>query len=157
MGCMALCESDFTRMILLMKHLRSFMPAVLLAALAAVPQVVVAQDPSTVEEAVTVETERQILQRVLTDNAPAESLPGPPSPSAQGTVFRDIPSISGHYAVRGRTVMPYVGLGFGGGYTSDLNRSLAGSLPVPTEFGLRSQFGQGLSPNEFQMGLRIPF
>lgn len=128
-----------------------------LAALTAAPRAVVAQDRGTADEAVTVETEREILQRVLTDDTPAESLPGLPSPSLQGTVFRDIPSISGHYAVGGRAVMPYVGVGFGGGYTSDVNRSLAGSLPAPTEFGLRSQFGQGFSPNEFQLGLRIPF
>lgn len=133
------------------------MLALLLAALAAAPQAAVAQDRGTADEAVTAETERQILQRVLTDDAPDESLPGLPSASVPGRVFRDIPSISGHHAVGGRTVMPYVGVGFGGGYTSDLNRSLAESLPAPTEFGLRSQFGQGLSPNELQMGLRIPF
>lgn len=53
--------------------------------------------------------------------------------------------------------MPYLGAGFGGGYTSELNRSLTGPSPAQADAGLRSQFGQGFSPNEFQMGLRIPF
>ena len=53
--------------------------------------------------------------------------------------------------------MPYLGAGFGGGYTSELNRSMTGPPPVQTDAGVRSQFGQGFSPNEFQMGFRIPF
>src|SRR5688500_2762627 len=32
--------------------------------------------------------------------------------------FRDIPSISGNYTVKGTRIMPYVGAGFGHGYTS---------------------------------------
>jgi hypothetical protein len=80
-----------------------------------------------------------------------------PSYSSSSSIFRDIPSISGRYSVGGRTVMPYIGAGFGGGYTSELNRSLTGPPPVQSDIGLRSQFGQGFSPNEFQMGLRIPF
>jgi hypothetical protein len=32
------------------------------------------------------------------------------------------------------------------------------SSPISqTDTGLRSMFGQGLAPSEFQMGLRIPF
>ena len=80
-----------------------------------------------------------------------------PSYSPSSSIFRDIPSISGRYSVGGRTVMPYIGAGFGGGYTSELNRSLTGPPPVQSDVGLRSQLGQGLSPNEFQMGIRIPF
>ena len=53
--------------------------------------------------------------------------------------------------------MPYLGAGFGGGYTSELNRSMTGPPPGQTDPGGRSQFGQGFSPNEFQMGFRIPF
>ncbi|NOS78641.1 MAG: hypothetical protein HOP35_11915 [Nitrospira sp.] len=80
-----------------------------------------------------------------------------PSYSSSSSIFRDIPSISGRYSVGGRTIMPYIGAGFGGGYTSELNRSLTGPPPVQSDIGLRSQFGQGFSPNEFQMGFRIPF
>ncbi len=77
--------------------------------------------------------------------------------SPASSIFRDIPSISGRYSVGGRTIMPYLGAGFGGGYTSELNRSLTGPAPVQSDIGVRSQLGQGLSPNEFQLGLRIPF
>ena len=86
-------------------------------------------------------------------DAPASLMLSSPSSS----MFRDIPSISGRYSVGGRTIMPYLGAGFGGGYTSELNRSLTGPPPVQSDVGLRSPLGQGLSPNEFQMGLRIPF
>lgn len=71
--------------------------------------------------------------------------------------FRDIPSISGNYSVKGTRIMPYIGAGFGHGYSSDVDRSLNISPSSPTDPGLRSMFGQGLTPNEFQMGLRIPF
>lgn len=80
-----------------------------------------------------------------------------PAQTAPPTIFREIPSISGRFSVGGRAIMPYLGAGFGGGHTSELNRSLTGPPPVQSDAGLRSQFGQGFSPNEFQMGLRIPF
>ena len=71
--------------------------------------------------------------------------------------FRDIPSISGNYTVKGTRIMPYIGAGFGHGYTSDVDRSLNSSPSIQTDPGLRSMLGQGLTPSEFQMGLRIPF
>ena len=71
--------------------------------------------------------------------------------------FRDLPSISGNYTVKGKRIMPYIGAGFGHGYTSDVDRSLNSTPASPTDSGLRSMFGQGLAPSEFQMGLRIPF
>lgn len=91
-----------------------------------------------------------------------ESLPPPlqvplAAQTAPEAVFREIPSISGRYSVGGRTVVPYLGMGFSGGYTSDLNRSLGVSPAVPADSGLRSLFGQAVSPSEFQMGLRILF
>jgi hypothetical protein len=71
--------------------------------------------------------------------------------------FRDIPSISGDYSVKGTRIMPYIGAGFGHGYSSDVDRSLNISPSGQTDPGLRSLFGQGLTPSEFQMGFRIPF
>ena len=71
--------------------------------------------------------------------------------------FRDIPSISGDYSVQGTRIMPYIGAGFGHGYSSDVDRSLNHSPSGQTDPGLRSLFGQGLTPSEFQMGFRIPF
>ncbi len=71
--------------------------------------------------------------------------------------FRDIPSISGDYSVKGTRIMPYIGAGFGHGYSSDVDRSLNSSPSSQTDPGLRSLFGQGVTPSEVQMGLRIPF
>ena len=81
----------------------------------------------------------------------------PPGPSSPSTVFRNIPSISGDYSVGGTRLMPYIGAGFGSGYTSDLDRSLSGGPSIQTDSGFRNLFGQGLTPSEFQMGIRVPF
>jgi hypothetical protein len=78
-------------------------------------------------------------------------------PSMSSKVFRDIPSISGDYSVGGTTLMPYIGAGFGSGYASDLERSLHGGPSIQTDSGLRNLFGPSHTPNEFQMGIRIPF
>lgn len=80
-----------------------------------------------------------------------------PSIDASSADVRDIPSISGRYSIGGRTLLPYLGAGFSGGYSSEFNRSLNGPPPAQNDLGLRSQFGQSLSPNEFQLGVRIPF
>jgi len=71
--------------------------------------------------------------------------------------LRDIPSISGRYSFGGKTFMPYIGAGFSGGYSSEFSRSMANPSPEPTEQGNKNYLGQVSSPNEFQMGLRIPF
>lgn len=95
------------------------------------------------------------------EKALRQGLPGQSSSAKSGqsaaAVFRDVPSISGSYSVGGATLMPYVGAGFGSGYTSELDRSLNSPAAPATESGLRSQFGQSFSPNEFQLGIRIPF
>lgn len=56
--------------------------------------------------------------------------------------------------------MPYIGAGFGGGYATELDRSLNttqsasyGSLNT----GLKNLFGPQLIPNEVQLGVRFPF
>ena len=77
--------------------------------------------------------------------------------STPSNVFRDIPSISGDYLGGGTKLTPYIGAGFGSGYASDLDRSISGGSPTLTNSGSRSHFGQGLTPSEFQMGIRIPF
>lgn len=83
--------------------------------------------------------------------------PVPDQETTSTTVFRDIPSISGRYSVGGQTFLPYVGAGFGSGYTTDLDRSLHRPPAVSSDQGLHTQFGQSVAPNEFQMGIRIPF
>lgn len=104
--------------------------------------------------------ETQSRLRLTTDLAKPDSKQ--PAQAAQGlsaasTPFRDVPSISGQYSVGGTSLMPYIGAGFRGGYSSDLDRVLAPSVVTPSDSVLRGQFGQGLTPNEFQMGIRIPF
>ncbi|HJT19901.1 MAG TPA: hypothetical protein VJ746_05500 [Nitrospira sp.] len=95
--------------------------------------------------------------------APSSSIVAPELPAVMPgqnqsmTVFRDIPSISGRYSVGGTTLMPYLGAGFSNGYTSDLDRSLNTGTSSQSDTHLRSLFGQNLAPNEFQMGIRIPF
>jgi hypothetical protein len=81
----------------------------------------------------------------------------PPGSSTPGNVFRDTPSISGDYLGAGTKLTPYIGAGFGSGYASDLDRSLSGRSSTQTDSGSRSHFGQGLTPSEFQVGIRIPF
>ena len=82
----------------------------------------------------------------------------PPVPPGSWTpyVYRDIPSISGDYLGGGTRLRPYIGAGFGSGYAADLDRSLS-ALSSLTNSGSRSYVGQGLTPSEFQMGIRIPF
>ncbi|ALA57769.1 hypothetical protein [Nitrospira moscoviensis] len=75
------------------------------------------------------------------------------------TLFRDVPAISGYYSVGGTALLPYIGAGFGGGYSTDRDRALSPAAQGQDP-GIRNQwnqFGQGLTPNEFQMGVRIPF
>lgn len=118
---------------------------------------VAAQEEPVPESPILSEMNRQFAGGGDASAASAYTPAALPSSATSSAIFRDIPSISGRYSVGGRTVMPYLGAGFGGGYTSELNRSLTGPSPAQPDAGLRSQFGQGFSPNEFQMGLRIPF
>lgn len=80
----------------------------------------------------------------------------PVTPSA-GSLFRDVPSLSERYSVREMRVLPYIGAGFGAGYTSELDRTLAPNVPPQHNLNLSGQLGQSMVPNEFQLGIRIPF
>ena len=94
---------------------------------------------------------------------PPQSIIAPPigaSPlelSAASRIFRDLPSLDRRYTVGHTTLLPYVGAGFGNGYTSELDRSIDRGSTLQTDPGLRNLLGQSLTPNEFQMGIRIPF
>jgi|SRR5688572_509429 hypothetical protein len=79
-----------------------------------------------------------------------------PELSTPLNVFRDIPSVSGDSG-GGTKLIPYIGAGFGSGYASDLDRSIGGRPSPQTDSGSRSHFGQGLTPSEFQIGIRIPY
>lgn len=116
-----------------------------------------AEDRQVVDSPALQALNQQFSRGGVVSEVPFDAPASLPLSSPSSSIFRDIPSISGRYSVGGHTFMPYLGAGFGGGYTSELNRSLTGPPPVQTDAGLRSQFGQGFSPNEFQMGFRIPF
>jgi len=73
------------------------------------------------------------------------------------SLFRDVPSLSEHNSVREIRILPYIGAGFGAGYTSELDRTLAPNVPPQHNLNLGGQLGQSMVPNEFQLGIRIPF
>lgn len=130
---------------------------VLVAALVAPIQGIAAPDRVVADSSVFAEPNNQPSSSTPEATVPSQSPLAVPSAPASSADVRDIPSISGRYAIGGRTLLPYIGAGFSGGYGSEFNRSLAGVLPTQSDFGLRSQFGQSVSPNEFQLGVRIPF
>lgn len=59
--------------------------------------------------------------------------------------------------------MPYIGAGFGGGYTTELDRSLhvvpsaSSTSSVSAAAGSKDLLGPTLIPNEVQLGIRFPF
>jgi hypothetical protein len=102
----------------------------------------------------------------MTPSAPtateAAARPMPPAavPMEHAVVLRTIPTLSKQISVGGTTLLPYIGAGFGGGYATELDRSLntlqsasSGSFNA----GLKNLFGQQLIPNEVQLGIRFPF
>lgn len=72
------------------------------------------------------------------------------------TVLQQAPSLSGRFQVKEQTVIPFIGAGFGGGYTNDRDRALGsnGLFHNPSQSGIS---GRNMMPNEFNLGLRIPF
>ena len=80
----------------------------------------------------------------------------PVTPSG-GSLSRDVPSLSGHYSAGHMTFLPYFGAGFGAGYNSELDRTFAPNLQPQQNLNLGGLPVQNMVPNEFQMGIRIPF
>jgi hypothetical protein len=72
-------------------------------------------------------------------------------------LLREPPTISGEIHVGDRTVIPYLGAGFGGGYATERDRMLGQDPTLQQTNILGNQNGGGYLPNEFQMGFRIPF
>ena len=77
--------------------------------------------------------------------------------SKDSTLYHDLPSITGEYTVRGTKLMPYVGAGFGNGYSSDLDRALNRGTAVQSDTSTGSFLGPNMTPNELRMGIQIPF
>jgi hypothetical protein len=130
---------------------------VILAALTLRGEVFAARDAGVTGRSPDAQAGSASLLRAVTDGARTTPRAELRQPSSASTVFRDVPSITGRYSIGGKTILPYVGAGFGGGYSSDVDRHMGSAAPVPGEPRMGSQFGQGISPNEFQMGVRIPF
>ena len=74
-----------------------------------------------------------------------------------GSVFRDVPVLSGRYSAGSMTFLPYIGAGFGAGYNSELDRAFAPNLQPQQNLNAGGLQGQSMVPNEFQIGIRIPF
>ena len=145
----------------MMNHMKLYGAGIvmlLVAALTAPIPGIAASDRVVADSAVLGEPNSELASGTPKTNVPNQPPPTVPSAAASSSAdVRDIPSISGRYSIGGRTLWPYIGAGFSGGYNSELNRSLGGVPPTQSDLGLRSQFGQSVSPNEFQLGVRIPF
>jgi len=85
----------------------------------------------------------------------AASAPVANEPRAE--LFRQAPVLSGRLRVSEQTVMPYIGAGFGGGYVTDRDRALNPQPALPQHNLFGDSMGKSMMPNEFQMGIRIPF
>lgn len=141
-----------------MKQYRAWAVTALFVALAVPIQAIAASDPVVADSAALGQPNSELASGTPKINAPSQLLPTVPSAAVSSSAdVQDIPAINGRYSIGGRTLLPYIGAGFSGGYSSELNRSLSGVPPTQSDLGLRSQFGQSVSPNEFQLGVRIPF
>lgn len=147
----------FTCMIYSMKYYVAVATVLVAAALAVPTQGVTARDRVVADSAALGGTNSPLSSSTLKNDFPIQPPIAAPSSLASSSGVYDVPSINGRYSIGGRILLPYIGGGFSGGYGSEFNRSLGGAPPVMNDFGLRSQFGQSVSPNEFQMGIRIPF
>lgn len=81
-------------------------------------------------------------------------------PVEHGLVLRTVPTVSTQVSVKGTTLVPYIGAGFGGGYLTEFDRSLnPAQAPSSGSFnvGSKNLLGQQLIPNEFHLGVRVPF
>ena len=71
--------------------------------------------------------------------------------------IRQTPTLSGRLEISKQTLLPYIGAGFGGGFVTERDRALAPSSVIPQQNLFGESLGKGVMPNEFQMGVRIPF
>ncbi len=72
-------------------------------------------------------------------------------------IIRQTPTLSGRLQVSEQTLIPYVGAGFGGGFVTERDRALGPASVFPQQNLLGDSLGKGMMPNEFHMGIRIPF
>ena len=142
---------------LAMKHPAVIVYAICVMGLLSFSRAEAARDGSVAPGSLTAAAVGKVDDSFLKNDVVGQAPSVPPGSSTPSIVFRDIPSISGDYSGGGTKLMPYIGAGFGSGYASDLDRSISGRPSTQTDSGSRSHFGQGLTPSEFQIGIRIPF
>ena len=78
-------------------------------------------------------------------------------PDQSSRLLREPPTITGEIRVGDHTFIPYLGAGFGSGYATERDRMLGSDPMLQQKNILGNGNGSGYLPNEFQMGLRIPF
>jgi hypothetical protein len=83
------------------------------------------------------------------------------SSSVTNNLFSEPATLTGRYTMNGSIVIPYIGLGFGGGETTDVNRTVVRQSALQSSIQqdrlMNDVLGKTLVPNEFQLGIRIPF
>ncbi len=72
-------------------------------------------------------------------------------------IIRQTPTLSRRLQLSQQTLIPFVGAGFGGGFVTERDRAMGSSSMFPQQNLLGESLGKGMMPNEFQMGIRIPF
>ncbi len=81
----------------------------------------------------------------------------PATNEQRAELFRQSPVLSGRLRVSEQTLIPYLGAGFGGGYVTERDRALSPQPVLPQQNLFGDSMGKSMMPNEFQMGIRIPF
>lgn len=92
-----------------------------------------------------------------TDAAPGEIATHPLVRTPRAPLFHDVPALTGQYSVQNMTLMPYIGAGFGGGFVSDLDRTLGLNASPQGGSSAGSLLRQNVTPSELQLGIRVPF
>jgi hypothetical protein len=88
---------------------------------------------------------------------PSVSLQPPALNDRSQDIIRQTPTLSGRLQLSQQTLLPYIGAGFGGGFVTERDRAMGPSSVIPQQNLLGESLGKGVMPNEFQMGIRIPF
>ncbi|CAE6715767.1 MAG: hypothetical protein H8K06_06570 [Nitrospira sp.] len=94
----------------------------------------------------------ELRTQALSDGSQA-----PAATSQRPDLFRQSPTLSGQIRVSEQTLIPYIGAGFGGGYVTERDRALNLQPVLPQQSLFGDSMGKSMMPNEFQMGIRIPF
>jgi hypothetical protein len=81
------------------------------------------------------------------------------NPSIQGSrsLFPDLPVLTTRYGSGSHTFLPFLGVGFGHGETADVTRQIFNGSTVQGAPSVQRLLGNNLMPNEFQVGIHIPF